>query len=97
MVIRRLEAKKVPAIEIGRICIKQDGREQGKKCVIVDIMDKSFILVTGPKNLTGVKRRKANVEHVTVLDDKVDVRRGASDEEVSQALEAAGKAELMKA
>jgi large subunit ribosomal protein L14e len=87
----------VPAIEIGRICVKQAGREQGKKCVIVDMMDKSFILVTGPKNLTGIKRRKVNLEHVLVLEDKVDVRRGASDEEVTQALEAAGKAELMKA
>jgi large subunit ribosomal protein L14e len=87
----------VPAIEIGRICVKQAGREQGKKCVIVDVMDKSFILITGPKNFTGVKRRRVNLEHVSVLEDKVDVRRGASDEEVAQILEAAGKAELMKA
>jgi large subunit ribosomal protein L14e len=86
----------MPAIEIGRICIKQAGREQGKKCVIVDTMDKSFILVTGPKNLTGVKRRRVNLEHMSVLEDKVEVRRGASDEEVTQALEAAGKTELMK-
>jgi len=87
----------VPAIEIGRICVKEAGREQGKKCVIVDVMDKSFILVTGPKNLTGVKRRRVNLEHVAVIGDKVEVKRGASDEEVSQALDAAGKAELMKA
>jgi large subunit ribosomal protein L14e len=94
---RKLEAKKVPAIEIGRICVKQAGREQGKKCVIVDIMDKSFILVTGPKNLTGIKRRKVNLEHVSVLEDKVEIRRGASDDEVTQAVNTAGKAELMKA
>jgi len=86
----------VPAIEIGRICVKEYGREQGKKCIIVDLMDKSFVLVTGPKSLTGVKRRRVNLDHILVLDDKVDVRRGASDEEVSQALEAAGKVELMK-
>ena len=87
----------MPAIEIGRICVKQAGREQGKKCIIVDVMDKSFILVTGPKNLTGVKRRRVNLEHVSVLEDKVEVRRGASDEEVVQVLETVGKAELMKA
>jgi large subunit ribosomal protein L14e len=87
----------MPAIEIGRICVKQAGREQGKKCVIVDIMDKSFILVTGPKNLTGVKRRRVNLEHMSVIEDKVEVKRGASDDEVVQALEAAGKVELMKA
>jgi large subunit ribosomal protein L14e len=97
MVMCSLEAKIVPAIEIGRICIKQVGREQGKKCVIIDTMDKSFILVTGPKKLTGVKRRRVNLDHVTVLEDKIEVRRGASDEEVAQTLEVSGKSEQMKA
>ena len=87
----------MPAIEVGRICVKKAGREQGKKCVIVDVMDKSFILITGPKNLTGIKRRRTNLDHVSALVDKVEIKRGASDEEVTQALEAAGKAELMKA
>jgi large subunit ribosomal protein L14e len=87
----------VPAIEVGRICIKQAGREIGNKCVVIDVMDKSFILVTGPKKLTGIKRRRVNLNHVSPLDDKIEVKRGASDEEVTQALEAAGKTELMKA
>jgi len=87
----------VPAIEVGRICVKQVGREQDKKCVIIDMMDKSFILVTGPKKLSGIKRRRVNLNHVSPLEDKVEVKRGASDEEVTQALEAAGKTELMKA
>ena len=39
----------MPAIEVGRICVKQVGRENGKKCVVIDVMDKSFVLVTGPK------------------------------------------------
>ncbi|MGD6933616.1 MAG: 50S ribosomal protein L14e [Candidatus Bathyarchaeia archaeon] len=87
----------MPAIEVGRICVKQAGREQGQKCVVIDVMDKSFILVTGPKKLTGIKRRRVNLNHVAPLQDKIDVKRGASDEEVTQALEAAGKTELMKA
>lgn len=87
----------MPAIEVGRICIKQAGREQGKKCVVIDVMDKSFILVTGPKKLTGIKRRRVNLNHVSPLNDKIEVKRGASDEEVTQALDAAGKTELMKA
>jgi len=87
----------VPAIEVGRICIKQAGREIGQKCVVIDVMDKSFILVTGPKKLTGIKRRRVNLNHVSPLSDKIEVKRGASDEEVTQALDAAGKKELMKA
>jgi large subunit ribosomal protein L14e len=87
----------MPAIEVGRICVKMAGRESGRKCVIVDVMDKSFILVTGPKKVTGVKRRRVNINHVAPLEDIVQVKRGASDEEVTQMLEAEGKLEEMAA
>jgi large subunit ribosomal protein L14e len=85
----------MPAIEVGRICIKQIGRENGKKCVVIDVMDKSFVLVTGPKKITGIKRRRVNINHVMPLSDKIEVKRGASDEEVVQALEASGKLQDM--
>jgi large subunit ribosomal protein L14e len=87
----------MPAIEVGRVCVKVAGRESGRKCVIVDVMDKSFVLVTGPKNVTGVKRRRANINHVAPTEDTIQVKRGASDEEVTQMLEASGKLEEMKA
>jgi len=81
----------MPAVEVGRLCVKQLGREVGKKCVIIDVMDKSFVLITGPKKVTGVKRRRVNINHIMPLTEKIDVKRGASDEEVNQALKAAGK------
>jgi large subunit ribosomal protein L14e len=87
----------MPAIEVGRVCVKVAGRESGRKCVIVDVMDKSFVMVTGPKKLTGVKRRRVNINHVAPLEDVIQVKRGASDEEVTQMLEAAGKLEEMSA
>ena len=85
----------MPAIEVGRICVKQAGRENGKKCVVIDVMDKSFVLVTGPKKVTGIKRRRVNINHVMPLQEKIEVKRGASDEEVTQVLEAAGKLQEM--
>jgi large subunit ribosomal protein L14e len=85
----------VPAIEVGRICVKLTGREAGRKCVIVDIIDKSFVLITGPKNVTGVKRRRANINHIEPLQEKIAIKRGASDEEVTEALKTAGKLEEM--
>jgi large subunit ribosomal protein L14e len=85
----------MPAIEVGRICVKQVGREIGKKCVVVDVMDKSFVLVTGPKKITGIKRRRVNINHVMPLQEKIEVKRGASDDEVAQVLEAAGKQQEM--
>ena len=65
---------------------KTAGRENGKKCVIVDVMDKSFVLITGPKKVTGVKRKRVNLNHIMPLEDKIDLKRGASDEEVTQRL-----------
>lgn len=84
------------AIEIGRICVKLRGREAGRKCVIVDIVDENFVLVTGPKSLSGVKRRKVNVNHIEPTDKKIDVRNGATDEEVLQALRSSGLEEYVK-
>jgi large subunit ribosomal protein L14e len=85
----------VPAIEVGRICAKLTGREAGRKCVIVDLMDKSFVLITGPKTVTGIKRRRVNVNHIEPIQDMIEIKRGASDEEVAEALKAAGKLEEM--
>lgn len=85
----------MPAIEVGRLCVKLVGREAGRKCVIVDVMDQSFVLITGPKTLTGVKRRRINIDHVEPLQDKADIKRGASDEEILEALKASGKLDEM--
>ena len=85
----------MPAIEVGRICVKLTGREAGRKCVIVDLIDKSFILVTGPKTVTGIKRRRTNINHIEPLEDKIAIKRGASDEEIAEALKATGKLEAM--
>jgi large subunit ribosomal protein L14e len=89
------DTQNMPAIEVGRLCVKHLGRECCKKCVIIDVMDKSFVLVTGPKKITGIKRRRVNINHIMPLQDKIEVKRGASDEEVTQALEAAGKLKEM--
>jgi len=85
----------MPAIEVGRVCVKMVGRESGRKCVIVDVMDKSFVVVTGPKKVTGVKRRRVNINHVSPTEDMIQIKRGASDEEVTQMINASGKLEEM--
>ncbi len=86
----------MPAIEIGRICLKVAGREAGRKCVIVDIIDENFVLITGPKSLTGVKRRRVNIKHIEPLDKRIKIKRGASDEEVLKAIAEEGLTEFMK-
>ncbi|MEZ0393958.1 MAG: 50S ribosomal protein L14e [Desulfurococcaceae archaeon] len=85
----------MPAIEVGRICVKVAGREAGRKCVIVDIVDNNFVLITGPKGISGVKRRRVNIKHIEPLDKVINIRKGASDEEVARAIEEAGLKEFM--
>lgn len=85
----------MPAIEVGRICLKLAGRESGKKCVIIEIIDKGFVIITGPKKITGVKRRRASINHIAPLKEKISINRGSSDEEVIKALETSGMSEEM--
>jgi large subunit ribosomal protein L14e len=83
----------MPAIEVGRICVKIKGREAGRRCVILDMIDKNFVLVTGPKNVTGIRRRRVNINHLKPTEEVIKIRRGASDEEVYKALAESGKLE----
>ena len=85
----------MPAIEVGRVCVKIAGRESGRKCVVVDIIDENFVLVTGSKSLTGVRRRRANVRHLEPTEAKISIARGADDEEVLKAIEEAGLRDWM--
>ena len=73
-------------MEVGRVCVKLAGREAGEKCVIVDVIDRTHVLVSGQ----NVKRRRCNIRHLEPLPNKLEVPKGASDEEVKRALESAG-------
>ncbi len=84
------------SIEVGRICVKLSGRDAGKKCVIVDVIDKNFVLITGPKSVTGVRRRRTNVDHIEPTSESVEVKKSAADDEVEKALSKAKKSSYMK-
>jgi len=75
-------------IEVGRLCVKVAGREAGRRCVVVRVIDKNFVEITGPKELTGVRRRRANIKHLVPLPVKIDISEGADDREVLEALKA---------
>ena len=84
------------AIEPGKICIKITGREAGQKCVIVEVIDKNYVLVTGPPSVNKVRRRKSNVKHLEVTENKIEIKRGAEDTEIAEALKNAGLIDTMK-
>ena len=79
----------MPAIEVGRLAVILAGRRAGQKVVVVDVVDRNFVLVTGA-GLNKVKRRRMNVKHLEPLPEKVSIERGADDEAVKAALEEAG-------
>lgn len=86
----------MPAVEVGRICVKTAGREAGSKCVVVDVIDGNYVLVTGPVSLSGVKRRRTNVKHIEATQDRIDLKKGATDEEVVKAIDKVKKTAVVK-
>jgi large subunit ribosomal protein L14e len=66
-------------LELGRIVLKIAGREAGKYAVIVEGVKDNFVLITGPKSITGIKRRKCNIDHIEPTEHKFDIDAKADD------------------
>ncbi len=77
-------------LEVGRVCLKIAGREAGRYCVILNKIDDTFVLITGPKVLTGVKRRRCNVEHLEPTPYTLKIKAEASESAVIKAYDEAG-------
>jgi len=58
-------------IDVGRICVKLCGRDAGKKCVVVEVIDNNYVLIDG-----DVRRRKCNMKHLEPLDKVVKISKG---------------------
>ena len=84
------------SLEVGRVCLKLVGREAGKVCTVVKKLTETkgktqpFVLITGPKLLTYIKRRRCNVEHLEPTQYVLEIKEDASDEEVLEAYKKAG-------
>lgn len=86
----------MPVMELGRCVVKSQGRQAGHKAVIVDILDRNFVLITGPQNVSGIKRKRANIKHLEPLAQKLPIARGSADADVEAALEQEGLLEEFK-
>lgn len=62
--------------EVGRICTKAAGRDKGLLCVIVDTKDDK-VLIDGQ-----TRRRLVNVAHITPSEKTIDIKKGASHDDV---------------
>ncbi|MFX0187141.1 MAG: 50S ribosomal protein L14e [Candidatus Hodarchaeota archaeon] len=77
--------------DIGRIVVKTRGREAGKYAVIVDIIDKNYLLVDGLK----VRRRRVNYNHIEPTPDLINIEKGANHIEIEAAIKKAKKTKIM--
>ncbi len=82
--------------EVGRVCVKTMGREAGSYCVIVEKMNGKYVVVTGPKHISGVRRRRVNTRHIEPIDKTLPIKEGADDNSVEKALKEAGLEETFR-
>ena len=71
--------------DIGRVCVKTMGREAGNYCIIVDIIDKNYLLIDGLK----VKRRRVNFNHIEPTSDMIEIKKGANNKDIEEAIKKA--------
>jgi len=64
-------------MDIGRLCLKIAGRDSGKKCVIIDTVDKSFVMIDGE-----TRRRKCNLKHLEPLAQTLNIKKGAAHKDI---------------
>ena len=67
-------------LSVGRLCVKIAGREAGKKCAVVKVIDDTSVLIDG-----NVRRKKCNIRHLEPLKETLDIKKDASQEEVEAA------------
>jgi large subunit ribosomal protein L14e len=80
------------AISVGRIVTKIMGREAGRKAVVTQIIDQNFAEITGPQELTGVRRRRVNITHIEPTEYVLDISKdNNTDTNVLEAIDSDAK------
>jgi len=70
---------------IGRLCVKLAGRDAGRKCVVVEQVDNTLVVIDG-----DVRRKKVNMKHLEPLADVIEIKDKASHEDVASAFKKLG-------
>lgn len=72
-------------IKVGRLCMKIAGRDAGKHCLIVEVLDRKNVLIDGE-----TRRRKCNLNHLEPLDKVAKLKKSASHYAVVEQLKKLG-------
>jgi large subunit ribosomal protein L14e len=76
-------------VEIGRLCVKLAGRDAGKKCVVVEVLDKNFVTIDGE-----TRRKRCNIIHLEPFNQKLKIKAKASHDSVVSAFKDELKIEI---
>jgi large subunit ribosomal protein L14e len=71
--------------EVGRLCVKLAGRDAGKKCIVIDVLDDTYALIDGQ-----TRRRKCNLQHLEPLTQVLEIAKNADHKAVVDALKIEG-------
>ena len=66
--------------EKGRVCVKNFGREKGKKCIVANVLDENYVEVICKDRK---KRRRCNRRHLVPTEEMIAIN---NDEEAAKAL-----------
>lgn len=69
-------------LAVGRLVVKIAGRDAGRTGVIVNILDEKHVLIDG-----GTRRKKANVNHLELLAQTIELKDNATHDEVKKTFE----------
>lgn len=72
-------------MEIGRVCVKIAGRDAGTRCVIVKVLDDTYVMIDGE-----ARARKCNIMHLEPTPTVLDISEGAGHSKIISALKDAG-------
>ncbi len=72
-------------VKIGQVAIKTAGRDAGKACIVVEILENNYVTIDGQ-----TRRKKCNTEHLFFLNKETKLKKGASTEEAQKALKELG-------
>lgn len=67
-------------MEVGRLCMKIAGRDANNTCVVVDLLENNYVLIDGE-----TRRKKCNIKHLEPMNKVVNIKKGASREDVKKA------------
>jgi len=80
---KRLRRPKM--FEIGSLCLKIAGRDAGKRCVVIEVLDKNNVMIAGE-----TRRRKCSIRHLEPMNKVLKIKPKATEQELLPILKKEG-------